>query len=39
MKSFSAKDIGLPLTDWQIKIKDTKVGIEKFWLIVRYVLK
>jgi len=38
-KSFSSKDIGRPLTDWQIKIKDTNVAIDKFWLIVRYVLK
>jgi len=39
LKAFSAKDIGRPVTDWQIKIKDTKAGIEKIWLIVRYVLK
>lgn len=39
LKSFSAKEIGRPLKDWQIKIKDTTSEIEKFWLVVRYMLK
>lgn len=39
MKAFSSKDIGQPLGDWQIKIKDTKLELEKFWLVVRYELK
>ena len=39
MKSFSSKDIGHPLSDWQIKVKDVKVELEKLWLVVRYVLK
>ena len=39
MKSFAAKDIHRPLGDWQIKIKDVIVELDKFWLVVRYVLK
>lgn len=39
IKSFSLKDIGRQSSDWQIKIKDTQLEIEKFWLLVRYVMK
>ena len=38
MKSFVAKDIGLPMSNWQIKINDVKVKIETLWLVARYIL-
>lgn len=39
MKSFVIKDMGCPMGSWQLKIQDTKTGLEKLWLLVRYVLK
>jgi hypothetical protein len=39
MKSFVIKDMSCPIDSWQLKIQDGKVALEKFWLLVRYVLK
>jgi hypothetical protein len=39
MKSFVVKDISCPISHWQLKIQDVKTGIDKFWLLIRYVLK
>lgn len=40
MKSFVIKDIpNLPVSNWQLKIQDTKTKLDKLWLLVRYVLK
>jgi hypothetical protein len=39
MKSFVIKDMSnCPVTNWQLKIHDGNVVLEKFWLVVRYVL-
>ena len=38
LTSFVAKDIGCPMSGWQIKIKDVKVNIDVLWLVVRYTL-
>jgi hypothetical protein len=39
MKSFSIKDVSnCPVTDWQLKMGDTKADLNKLWLLVRYIL-
>lgn len=39
MKSLVIKDVSFPIANWEIKIQDAKVELDKFWLIARYVLK
>jgi hypothetical protein len=39
MKSFTIKDISIPITNWELKIKDTEMKIDSLWLVVRYLLK
>jgi hypothetical protein len=39
MKSYASKDNSLPMTNWQLKISDTKTEIEKLWLLVRYTFE
>lgn len=39
MKSFVIKDIGTPITSWQLRIRDVTTKLDEMWLIVRYILK
>ena len=38
MKSFNTKDQTMPMTEWTLKIADTKTTVDKLYLIVRYTL-
>jgi hypothetical protein len=39
MKCFVIKDISCPMSSWQLKIQDTKLEVQKLWLVARYVLQ
>jgi len=39
MKAFAIHDIELAMDKWELKISNTQVPLEKFWLVARYVLK
>ena len=40
MKSFVINGMdNLPMTSWQLKIKDLTTKVDNLWLVVRYVLK